>query len=261
MHARGSIVGNGAPPYGTLGGALNVHAADVHHVVVNELFHFHTGIASTLAVASTAGDRTVTLADATAFTVGSRALINSGSEARILKILAKSVNDLTFDQPLDVDHPIGEPIEVVDVNMNVVASAVAPRIFVFKPHDNTTVWHMTRMLLGMTHATAGDMGLFGNQAALTNGVLIRDKTNGVVRTLTNWKTNADIERDMYDLRFDSRAGGGGTFGTSGRGSFSRLGAVLRLDGALAEQVEVVIQDDLSGLTEFLINGQGHVEGE
>jgi hypothetical protein len=111
----------------------------------------------------------------------------------------------------------------------------------------------------MTHGSAGDLGLFGNLAALTNGVLLRAKINGNYGTLTNWKTNANIKTDMFDVVFDNRSGGGGTWGTTGRGTFREAGAVLRLDGDTADQFELYVQDDLTTLLTFTMKVQGHLE--
>ena len=113
----------------------------------------------------------------------------------------------------------------------------------------------------MTHGTAGDLGLFGNLSPLTNGVTVRVKINGKYGTFTNWKTNADIKDDMFDVEFDSRAGGQGNFGTSGRGSFNKTGSVLRLDAATNDRFEVYVQDTLTGqgLSTWTLKVQGHPE--
>ena len=65
---------------------------------------------------------------------------------------------------------------------------------------------------------------------------------------------------MYDLRYTTRSSGGGTFGTVGRGSFYKLGVVVRLDGSRGDFMEVYNRDDLTGLLSFEIKAQGHVEG-
>ena len=113
----------------------------------------------------------------------------------------------------------------------------------------------------MGHGSAGDFGLFGNVAALTNGVLLRVKIGGNYGTLTNWKTNGDINVDTGEVTFHLRSGGGGTHGTAANGAFKdRTHAVMRLDGDLGDQFEVYVQDDLTGLSFFNMKVQGHIEG-
>jgi hypothetical protein len=111
----------------------------------------------------------------------------------------------------------------------------------------------------MSHAGAGDLSLFGGIPALTNGCLMRARIDGQYGTLTNWKTNENMKSDMYDVEFDARSGGGGSYGTSGRGSFDRTGAVVRLDGATNDRLEFYVQDDLTALATFTMKAQGHLE--
>lgn len=134
-----------------------------------------------------------------------------------------------------------------------------------KMHFETTteqIQHITRILFSMVHTTAGDMGKFGNLPPLTRGVLVRAfyKRTGEYKTVTNWKINQDIANDMYDVRFDSRAGGGGDFGTSGRWTLTSAGIVAELEpGTPIDFIEVLVQDNLTGLTSFTMNVQGHTE--
>ncbi len=65
---------------------------------------------------------------------------------------------------------------------------------------------------------------------------------------------------MYDVTYAARSGGGGAYGTNARGTFKNAGAVIYLDGDLGDYAEILIQDDLSGLTSFRIKAQGHPEG-
>ena len=239
---------------------LNVHDADVHNQPINELFHFHTGIITTLASPVTSQDRIINVVSSAGMVVGDHLQIDDAIGQPIFPtILAINVNAITVDSPIDSDIVAGESVEVVVPDMGLVGTPAAPLLYVLRPPPNY-VWHITRILISMTHGTAGDLGLFGNLAKLTNGVILRAKVSGQYGTFTNWKTNADIKNDMYDLEFDTRSSGGGTYGTSGRGSFSRIGVAVRLDGNQDDQLEVMVQDDLSGLLEFNINGQGHREG-
>ena len=65
-----------------------------------------------------------------------------------------------------------------------------------------------------------------------------------------------MKLDMFDVDFDTRSGGGGTYGTSGRGSFTKMNSNLVLNGSTGDYLEVLIQDNLSTLNSFSINAQG-----
>lgn len=252
--------GNGSA-IGSLGGAINVHDADVHNIPVNIYLHSHAVTSTTLAAAVTSQDTNITVVDPTGFIVGDQVKIENGiTEHNLPEITAVNGSVLTLDRPLDNNFSIGATVTEVESDMSVLGSLSTPVSYILAPEAGQ-VWHIQRILLSMTHSTAGDLGLFGNLARLTNGVLLRANVGGQWATYTNWKTNADIKDDMYDVDFDARSTGGGTYGTTGRGSFNRVGVTIRLDGDAGDYVEVLIQDNLTGLLTFRIKAQGHIEGE
>lgn len=241
----------------TAQGALNVHIADIHTQAINQKFHKHTGDESTLNAIASVGDRTIELVSATGFTADKHIQIELGTDILIqYKIISISVNTLTLDGLIDVELPVGTLIEEIEVNMIDAASAGSEAIYIVEPPADET-WHLLRILLTMTHPSAGDLGKFGGIAAITNGVALRVRIAGVYQTYSIWKTNEDIKLNFYDLDFDSRSGGGGAFGTSSRGTFSKAGVAIKLDGATGDKMEIILQDDMSGLTTFSINAQGH----
>ena len=109
------------------------------------------------------------------------------------------------------------------------------------------------------HTIAMDDGKFGGLNALPNGVVIRLFTNGVYQTLTHWKSNADLKDDMYDVTYSAKAPTG-QHGLSSRWTFTKGGFVADLDGTTGDYLEVLIQDDLTGLLDFEVKGQGRLFG-
>jgi hypothetical protein len=251
-------------PIGSLKGALDVHAADVHQEMINKALHTHTGVETTLAVA-TSGDGSeyqITVVSVVGFVVGDFLHIeNGGQEPTHSQILVITGAVFTLDRHIDLPHPIGTPVEQSILDLTTTIGTLADPVEYFVEPVAGEVWHITRMLFAMAHSSAGDLGKFGNLPALTNGVLVRVKTDGSYRTLTNWKDAGDMKVDMFDIQFDNRSGGGGDFGTSGRWTFSQSGSVLRLDGNTNDRIEVYIQDDLTGLGFFNMTTQGHLEDE
>lgn len=242
---------------------LDVHVADVHNQIVNRHIHQHTLIETTLAVTSAVNDYQITVVSAAGFAVNDYLHINTTdfetTHPRINNIVG---NVFTLDRRLDVAHLAGDTITKAIINMALagqIGTMAVPQEYAMWPEPGL-IFHITRILFAMEHGTAGDLGLFGDLAPLVNGVLIRVKINGQYGTLTNWKTNADIKTDMFDVEFDARSGGGGTWGTSGRGTFTETGAVLRLNGDTDDRLEIYVQDDITGLDSFTMKAQGHLEG-
>ena len=250
---------------------LNIHNSDVHTGIVNSAMHRHTAVSTTLTVA-TVGDGTeyqISVADATGFANNDYLHIADGSMEITHPMIISSVPALpaagaavfTLDRRLDNAHAIGTTVTQAVLDISSTAGTLATPVEYWVGPPSGEVWHLARILFAMAHGTAGDLGTFGDIAGgLTNGVLLRAKTNGSYSTLTNWKTNGDMKADMYDVEFDARSGGGGSYGTSGRGTFTRTGAIVRLDGDNGDRLELLVQDSLTTLGFFIMQAQGHIEG-
>lgn len=245
---------------------LNIHDADVHNKAVNRQLHQHTILETTIAVASAANDYQLVVADTTGFIIGNSLHINTGSvettHPQIINILNPGLlGTLVLDRRLDVPHNVGDTVTNVIVDLAAqIGTLAAPQEYWAGPEPGE-IWHITNLTLAMGHNTAGDFGLFGNLPKLTNGVQLRVRVNGQYGTLTNWKTNGDINVDTGEVDFHLRSGGGGTHGTSANGAFkNRTGAVMRLDGNNDDRFEVYVQDDLTGLAFWNMKVQGHLEG-
>jgi len=241
---------------------LNSHNNHVHHHMVNKYLTQHTVTETTLAVATVMNDYEIEVVSSAGFVINDYIHINTTFvETTHPKIVDITGNILLLDRRLDGVHNIGDPVVKTIIDMALagqVGTIAAPQEYVMGPPPGE-IWHLTRILFSIVHSSAGDLGLFGNIAALTNGLLIRARINGQYGTLTNWKTNADMKTDMHDIDFDTRSGGQGNYGTSGRGTFTETGAIMRLDGDTNDQLEIYIQDDITDLGFFAMKGQGHHE--
>ena len=246
---------------GSLSNALNTHDADVHNVVLNKQMHQTTATSNTLSVATTGGgtEYQITLNDATGFSANDYIKIGT-SERTFAKIISIATNTLTLDRRIDYANAIGTTVTKVIIDMSSQSGSMAsPQTYEIAP-ESGEVWHITKLLFSMTYGSAGDLGLFGNITALTNGVVFRCKVSGQYSTFSLWRDNSDIKEDMFDLEFYSRSGAGATHGNTGQGKFKEAGAVVRLDGTQGDKIEVVIQDDITALSSFGMKLQGHIEG-
>lgn len=252
-------------PISSLSNAVDIHDACVHKVPVNELFHRHTGIITTIATAVTAGDTSITVADGSAFTNSNPFQIEDLTKKEVTFptiISGGGTNTFILDRPIDNNFAVGSTLEEVSTNLAVVGSLASPVSFQLIP-DIEQMWHIVRFLIAMVHDTAADDSRFGNIAGgLQNGCILR-AYNGTLdqyRTFTSWKSNFDVKMDMFDLAYTDKAGGG-NFGTNGRGSIrDGTRAVPHLDDSAGDFLELLIQDDLSSLIKFNLKGQGHIEG-
>ena len=243
--------------------ALKVTDGLVHKKFVNNHFTRDTGITANVAVSITAGDRAITVDDDTGFVAGNFCQLreNGTTEFTLLKILTVAANVITFNRPIDNDYTTAADLFVVSKNMAVNGS-VTPVSFRLTPPTlgANTKWQITRIMISMTHVTAGDDGKFGGGAALANAVLLRTNRSGVARTATQWFTNGDMKADMFNVEYSDKAPAG-LNGTSGRWTFTQSAAIVDLEGVDGDYAEILIQDAVdTGNTSFEIKAQGRIFG-
>lgn len=247
---------------GSLKGALNTHDADVHNITINEFMHIDTGTITALEVAVAIDDYVLNVTSTASFSAGNEIKIKDAVNkisflARIITVV--SATELELDRRVDMGFAIGTQVEKILIEMAGITTATManPSIFKLKPKPNE-IMHLTRILPVLIHGTAGDLVKFGDVVPLVHGMQLRAKIDGAFGTFTNWKTNGDMKTDMFDVDFDVRASGGSEYGTSGRGSFNKLGAVVRLDGAKGDELLMYVTQNI-GVTSCRINAQGHME--
>ncbi len=250
-------------------GALNVHQSDVHRFPVNRHISTPTGVSTTLTVASIPGAITLSVADTTGFVAstpgvpGSSITINDVGEPNGAVVTAiptpGAPGVIQLDRPMDNAHPNGTIIEEVQENIAALNGTLASPIIYSAGPPAGEIWHILRILISSTFATASDDSKFGNQTSLTNGIVVRQQLSGVFHTVTNWKSNADMKRDMFDLP-DTSKSGGGLFGINGRWTFKNVDFVPELIGDNGDTIQLLSQDSLS-LSTFEIHVQGHKVGQ
>lgn len=184
---------------------------------------------TTLSAAGTIDDTSITVTSATGFAVGKYVTMYSVSANRFYVgyVLGVAGSIISLDTPLDFAYQIGD----------FVTSGI------------------TNMAVNGETDTLGELGEFGDITALIKGVVFRKK-DGVHRNIFNVKTNAEMKALMYDFELISSGGPQSPDGFSGRFTLSKLGAVLEIKPG--EDVQLIIQDDLSALSKFEIIVEGHI---
>jgi hypothetical protein len=244
---------------GTIGKqAVNIRAKTTRPL---DLFFGQLGNLTTTSVQAEIDDTTLTLTSTTGFVAGTRVGVFSATDADAFylgtQIGAPSGNIITLDTPIDQVLAAGSAVAASSIDLAVDGS-VTTQHFQIGPvgGESTQTVNITRILGHLLDSTAMDDSLFGGLPALTNGVVLRHN-NHKIENIWNVKTNADLALICFDFRYSTRAPGG-QFGCNFRNTYggtSRHGVVIDLQPG--DFLEILIQDDLTGLDEFQMMAQGY----
>lgn len=215
--------------------------------------------ATTLAANTAIDDVAVTVTDSTSFVAGVYLGLFSGvsGEERFFfaEVLSKAVDTLTLDTPLDFAFESGDPIIALTRDLDVDGST-APVVFRLAGSGLVPI-DVTRIMITMETSTTPDLALFGNITALTNGIVLR-RVDGDTRNIWNIKRNMDFANLAYDLQFYSSIGQGAD-GLTCRYTFAgqdKHGVAIRLEEG--ESLDLIVQDNLTGINQFRIIAEGHL---
>jgi hypothetical protein len=177
-------------------------------------------------------------------------------QATVLGVLT---NAIEVDTPINHVY-LGGGLGARATNDMRVDGSVTPQIFSVLP-STAQAGDMTRVILRMESNSAMDFSKFGSSGALLIGCVLRiRRAGGDFRNQLNFKTNGDFIEKAFDSIPQVKSGGGG-FGYVYRLTYagrSKHGVAVRLDGSLAEEWQVVIQDDLTtGFTRLSMTAGGH----
>jgi len=244
-------------------GGLDVNVQDQTTPVVVLPVNINTNTTLLTAIAL-AEQYDITVASTTGISIGSYIRIISPATERLYVGFVLAVNGLvvTMDRYLDSDLPVDAIVDVCFTNMNVDGS-VTPQIFGVRNSPTSAqlsgTIDITRMMFGCRTTNAVDLSKFGDLPALIRGIQIR-RTDGITVNIFNAKTNGELATLMYDFTIydaqNSQQGQNGFLGRLTFGGPSKIGVVVRLGPG--EDLEVIIQDDLSDLERFEIVLEGHV---
>lgn len=218
-----------------------------------------------LSAQATKGANTITISDTTGFVDGRYIIIfdpTSNNFSFYTQLGAPSGNIITLDTPLDYAYPIGSYVDSAITDMSVNGN-VTPQVFGLRgtgipPGVELTV-DITRIIFYCVASSAVDLLKFANITALTKGLVLR-KRNDEVQNFFNIKTNADIAGLMYDfIILQATNPAQGEDGFYARLTFAgqeKIGVAIRIP--VGEDLEFVVQDDLSAITLLKVIAEGHV---
>lgn len=223
-------------------------------------FHRHfvefSGTTDNPTVAITAGDTAITVSNGGLFAVGNHIAISEGASDELSYPVIKAIatNLLTLNRPLDNSYTTAAVVEIVDPDLNVSGSLATPVIAKIKPNAGELLI-VYRVLVHMLDSTEMDDAKFGGMTEIANGLILRAKVGGVFRTGAHMSTNGDIASHAFDVEYAAKAPAG-KFGLRGRWTFAKSGFAIYLNGDDEDELQMLIQDDLTGLDGHHWDAQG-----
>jgi len=247
-------------------GTLDVHTQSVHYEIINMHAVKDEANTDTLDSNASVGDSTIEVSNSSQYAVGNHITIVEGTtaESDILRVQATDGTDpgtLTLDRPLENAFTTASTvISEVDRDLsNGNGTIAAPVVYQIAPPSDET-WHIRAVILHIEDGTEPTIDKFGGIASLTNGIVIR-QNNGTKRNLAVIRRNGDM-KEYFGAEHVSfiQKSGGGDWATNGFWEFATHSrAIVRLVGATSDTLQIIIQDDLTDLSEFEVIIQGHKE--
>lgn len=223
---------------------------------------FHRNLQTVSLASDTVLDATtIAFSPGHGFVVGNTICILEGQNASQFAVLAVNVNVITIDSPMDkVYTAAGTTVVRHSFDMRVAGSLASPAVFSMKPIPGQ-VWHISRVIFVIeSSANSMDFTEFGSQPALTNGCVLRKK-NGDRQNIFNWKSNGELINRSFDAIFQEKTGGGGSgfVCESSFGGKENRNTIIRLDGDNGDDLQVLVQDDLtdSSFLKIFMVAQGY----
>ena len=219
---------------------------------------------TTLAEATILNSNKLVLADTTGVGQNTYIIVFSPITERIYKgyVLSVSVDTLTMDTPLDSEFPIGAFVDLTTTNFMVDGSSTTQTFGLrgVSPSPVGVTVDITRLIFHCQTGTAIDLAKFGDiDGGLTNGLVLRVR-DGRNFNVFNVKTNGELAALMFD--FNARAATNPQQGVDGflsRMTFAgqnKIGVAIRL--VPGDDLEFIIQDDLTSLDLFEVTAEGHI---
>jgi hypothetical protein len=206
------------------------------------------------------GDTTIDVTSTTGFVAGSVVglVLVTGQFYFGEQVGAIAGNTVTLDTPIDRQFPSATTNVLPASRDMAVDGSSTTQIFQIGGFGTPDLKvDITRVHGYIQAATAMDDAKFGDLTALTNGIVLR-KNDTIIDNFWNAKTNGRIGLICGgDFNYTDRAPGGSE-GARFRNTFAgpeKHGVVVRLSAG--ETLEVLIQDNLTGLEEFHMMAQGH----
>lgn len=247
-----------------LGGTIDVAIQDQHTPIV--CLRFTKDIQALTVFQPVAVGSSTIIVDAAISPVADN-VINILDSTHIDQALIVSVTAENGHYTVVIDTPLSSPLTVNSVvtegsyHMEVNGS-VTPVVFSVSMDSrlSSIAFDITQILLLVLDASTMDDSLFGGIPALTKGVVFRKVENGNTFNICNIKSNGEFNSTFGNANYHTKAPSG-SYGLSTvltMQTLAGVGVVSRLTTTPTSTLEILIQDDLMGLSHFHAKATGHV---
>lgn len=225
-------------------------------------FKCYQVVDDTLSLASspTVGAYTITLSPGHGLVGGETIAVleeNSYFDIYWGNVLSVAGDVATIDTQVPFAFSTSATVFTYITNMNVNGS-VTPQVFGLTNPFSISV-DITRLIWYTIDGAAMDASTFSGITALTRGIAFRRKLSASQYiNLWNIKTNGDWSGLAFDVSYDDRRAPTSVYGFSSRMTYAgqdKHGVVIRI--APGESIELVVQDDLTAITNAVMTIEGH----
>lgn len=237
-------------------GSLDVYLQDQNTTLYN--FYVKRLLnQATLASNTVLNSRTLLLVAGHGFTTGEYISLLEGSQTYQGEVINVVTNTITVDSPLDYTFTTAATVRRTTIELNIDGSSTAQTYNIVP--NVSQVWDVVSMIFAIEDEVIMDTAKFGGITALTNGVIVRKKQNGNYNNIFTIKTNGEFELCNGVVNYQAKAPSG-VYGIISKHTFGgqeNFGVVIRLDGSKGEELQIIIQDNLSALSSFRASTQLH----
>jgi hypothetical protein len=176
------------------------------------------------------------------------------------EVLSVSGDLVTLDTPLDFNYTANANVVPTTRDLNVDGSLTPQIFFVGVGGAGSDLeFDITRIMIKCITDTAPTLDRFCDQTSLTNGIILR-RVDGDARNIWNVKNNGELGHLAYDYQPYLATNPGQTQnGALFRYSFAgqdKHGVAVRIKPG--DELQIIIQDDLSGIDLFRVVAEGHI---
>lgn len=242
-------------------GGIPVNIQDQTSPPLDIFFVQLDGTITTLAEDSFIDNRTINVTNrlASGIVVGTYLGISNPDRAYFAEVLSVSGDLVTLDTPLDFDFTAGSNVVPTTRDLNVDGSTTPETFLVGTGAGSNIEIDITRIMVKCITDAAVSLEKFCDQTELTNGVVLR-RVDGDTRNIWNIKSNGELGHLAYDFTIyqstnPAQVQDGALFRYTFAGQ-DKHGVAVRLEPG--DALQVIVQDDLTGIDLFRIVAEGHI---
>ena len=167
---------------------------------------------------------------------------------------------ITFASPIDHAFTTAASVCFGEWNFATANGSTTPVTFKICPPIGCD-FYICAITITISDGTAGDISKFGGITKLAKGIVIR-RVDGNVTTFGLISNNGGFKQYGYEVEYNDRAGAGGLYSVEVFKDIRKVnGSPVVLYGATADELQILVQDNLTGLTEMTCVLHGYIVEE